>query len=256
MRRKNADNFNMEKNWRSNCKVYKMIFFAACLLFSQVFAQVYKERTVASFYGADFHGKLTSNGETFDMNDLTCANKFLPFGTVLKVTNLANNLSVIVRVNDRGPFVEGREIDLSKAAAEKLGMIKSGTAQVKIEIVKLGENTKLSLETAKKACEIMERKTGKKYEIPNFNGEKKIAEKKYPAGSYWEICVASFSERKNATKTAIKLHGEGFKNIVFQKKGDVTRVVLKEIPANQMKSIEDKLQKNGYKNYLVKEIKK
>ena len=72
------------------------------------------------------------------MYAMTCAHKTLPFGTVLRVTNLSNNKSVDVRVNDRGPFVKGREIDVSKAAAQKLGMIKTGTARVKIEIV--GQN--------------------------------------------------------------------------------------------------------------------
>ncbi|MBO5825650.1 MAG: septal ring lytic transglycosylase RlpA family protein [Treponema sp.] len=106
---------------------------------------LYKNDVTASYYAEKFHGKRTSNGEIFNMNDLTCAHKSLPFNTILKVTNLSNGKSVQVRVNDRGPFVAGREIDLSKAAAKKLGMINSGTAKVKIQIVKMGKNDKLSL---------------------------------------------------------------------------------------------------------------
>lgn len=94
------------------------------------------ETGIASFYGAKYHGRQTANGEIFDMNDLTAAHPRLAFGTRVKVTHLANNLSVTVRINDRGPFVKGRVIDLSQAAASELQMIQTGLAEVKIEVVK------------------------------------------------------------------------------------------------------------------------
>jgi rare lipoprotein A len=90
---------------------------------------------LASWYGGKFHGRLTSSGEVFDTNDLTAAHRTLPFGTRVKVTNLENGRSVIVKINDRGPFVEPRILDLSRAAAEELGMVDSGVAQVSLEIV-------------------------------------------------------------------------------------------------------------------------
>ena len=90
---------------------------------------------VASYYADDFHGKKTSNGETFDMNELTAAHRTLPFGTKVKVINQNNGKSVVVRINDRGPFLKGRIIDLSEAAAKKIDMISSGTAPVKLENV-------------------------------------------------------------------------------------------------------------------------
>ena len=89
----------------------------------------------ASFYGAKSHGKATASGEAFNMNDLTAAHPKLAFGTRVRVTHLENNRSVIVRINDRGPFVQGRVIDISQAAAVELQMIQSGLARVKIEIV-------------------------------------------------------------------------------------------------------------------------
>ena len=120
----------------------KSILFLALilsLLAADVFASaalsVYKSSAVASYYADKYHGRKTSNGETFNMYDLTAAHKTLPFNTKVKVTNLSNGKSVIVRINDRGPFVKGREIDLSKAAAVKIGMIKSGTAKVSLEII-------------------------------------------------------------------------------------------------------------------------
>ena len=99
-------------------------------LTGSVSASGFRQRGIASYYGPGFHGRLTANGETFDMNAMTCAHLTLPFGTVLHVTNLDNGMEIVVRVNDRGPYVGGRIIDLSQGAAEDLGMIESGTAEV------------------------------------------------------------------------------------------------------------------------------
>lgn len=94
---------------------------------------------IASYYAGDFHGKKTSNGEIFNMNQPTCAHRWLPFGTLLHVTNLDNGKEVVVKVTDRGPFKHGRIIDVSKGAAVTLGMIRSGTARVRIAIHTLTE---------------------------------------------------------------------------------------------------------------------
>jgi len=95
---------------------------------------------IASYYAHDFHGKLTANGETFDMYGITAAHKTLPFNTIVRVTNLDNDKSILVRINDRGPFIPGRMLDLSYGAAKKLGILAPGTAKVRIEIVELGDN--------------------------------------------------------------------------------------------------------------------
>jgi rare lipoprotein A len=89
----------------------------------------------ASWYGGEFHGKRTSSREVYDMNDLTAAHNTLPLGTFVAVTNLNNGQSVVVRINDRGPFVKNRVIDLSYAAARALDMIGTGTAPVRIEVL-------------------------------------------------------------------------------------------------------------------------
>lgn len=91
----------------------------------------------ASWYGPRFHGKSTANGETFDQSALTAAHKSLPFGTLLKITNLRNHKSVIIRINDRGPYVDGRDLDLSKATAKALGILHKGVVKVKVEELKL-----------------------------------------------------------------------------------------------------------------------
>ena len=95
----------------------------------------FRQRGIASYYAEAFHGRLTANGETFDMNAMTCAHLTLPFGTILRVTNLDNERTTTVRINDRGPYVEGRIIDLSRGAARTLDMIESGTANVLIEVI-------------------------------------------------------------------------------------------------------------------------
>jgi rare lipoprotein A len=95
----------------------------------------YAEEGVASWYGTDFHGKATSCGEIYDMNAMTAAHKILPMGTMLRVTSLRNNRTIEVRVNDRGPFVKSRIIDLSYAAAKELDIVASGTAPVRIETI-------------------------------------------------------------------------------------------------------------------------
>ena len=94
----------------------------------------------ASYYANKFHGRQTANGEIFNMHDYTAAHRNLPFDTVLLVTNLENGKKVKVRINDRGPYVKGRILDLSLQAAKDIGLIKTGVTKVQIKILKLGSN--------------------------------------------------------------------------------------------------------------------
>ena len=95
--------------------------------------------TKCSYYAHFFHGRKTASGSRYNMYDLTCAHKTLPFGTLLRITNLSNYLSVIVMVNDRGPYTTGRTVDLSYGAAKKLNIIKKGIVNCKVEILQLGQ---------------------------------------------------------------------------------------------------------------------
>jgi rare lipoprotein A len=98
----------------------------------------WSETGVASWYGNPFHGRTTASGERYDMEELTCAHKTLPFGTRIRVENLDNGRAIILRVNDRGPFVKGRIVDVSRKAARELGMLGPGTARIRITVVGSG----------------------------------------------------------------------------------------------------------------------
>lgn len=126
---------------KARCTVIPL---AACLLLSACSALPkgdltldlgIKDRGVASWYGKEFHGKLAANGEVFDMAAYTAAHRKLPLGTVVRVVNLSNGKTVHVRINDRGPYVAGRMLDLSQAAARELGMVEVGTTAVQIEVI-------------------------------------------------------------------------------------------------------------------------
>ncbi|MCU0418570.1 MAG: septal ring lytic transglycosylase RlpA family protein [Cyclobacteriaceae bacterium] len=119
----------------------KNLFFASFAMFLSAAALGQTQTGKASFYADKFEGSPTASGEKYRHNKLTAAHKTLPFGTRLRVTNLANNQTVDVVVNDRGPYVDGRVIDLSKSAAEKLGFVNQGLTDVKIEVIDAGDGT-------------------------------------------------------------------------------------------------------------------
>jgi rare lipoprotein A len=123
------DGANAQRGSRGNPPFYEVFGKRYYVLESSA---GYRERGVASWYGRDFHGKRTSGGEPYDMHDMTAAHKTLPIPTWVEVTNLENGKSVVVKVNDRGPFVDDRIIDLSYRAAQDLDMIRSGTARVQV----------------------------------------------------------------------------------------------------------------------------
>lgn len=130
----------------SNVLTRLALFFFFSLFAQEVFSQVDSlliQEGTASFYGRRFHGKKTASGEIFYMDSLTAAHKRLPLGTVVRVINLKNGNSVVVRINDRLPSYSKRQIDLSRAAATRLEMIRDGLAQVRIEAVDLGQLDRL-----------------------------------------------------------------------------------------------------------------
>ena len=114
------------------------VFLSGCAAISKGRADLdlgMKERGIASWYGDDFHGWTTASGELYDMHALTAAHRTLPLGTVVRIVNVVNGKHVIIRINDRGPYVHGRILDLSYAAAKGLGMVQDGISAIQLEVV-------------------------------------------------------------------------------------------------------------------------
>ncbi len=119
--------------------VVTLLIIGDCAPRQRIGSGKWVEVGIASWYGKKFHGKRTASGEIFNMYKLTAAHRILPFGTLVRVKNLENGKEVVVRINDRGPLKRGRIIDLSYGAAKKLGMINTGLAKVRIEVIKWGK---------------------------------------------------------------------------------------------------------------------
>ncbi len=117
--------------------IFSLLFLAPIEFYGQ---ETFIQEGKASYYADKFEGKKTASGEVYKQSEATAAHKTLPFGTWVKVTNKTNNRSIMVRINDRGPFVKGRIIDLSKSAAKQLGYLKEGVTEVKIEVLKKVDN--------------------------------------------------------------------------------------------------------------------
>lgn len=116
-------------------KLFRLACSCVCFMMMTFSSAAASEKGTASYYADSLNGNPTASGEAYDRAELTAAHRTLSFGTRVKVTNLDNGQFVVVRINDRGPYVEGRVIDVSGAAAEKLGLIDSGTAKVKIDLL-------------------------------------------------------------------------------------------------------------------------
>lgn len=154
-------------------------------------AEGYKERGVASWYGPDFHTRPTSSGEPYDMYAMTAAHKTLPIPAYARVTNLANGRSVVVRINDRGPFVANRIIDLSYTAAHKLDMTRAGTAFVEVEVITPGSLSEAARNVAPAPPPPL-----------------------VPPGLYLQ--AGAFGVEANATQVASRLRAAGISNVTIR----------------------------------------
>ncbi|MFO7848515.1 MAG: septal ring lytic transglycosylase RlpA family protein [Spirochaetia bacterium] len=217
----------------------------------------------ASWYGGKFHGRTTASGEVFDKNKLTAAHRRLPFGTILEVTNLANDKSVTVRITDRGPFVEDRIIDLSRAAAEEIGLVRSGVAKVEIEVIEsTGEQQELSGPGKEEAgnestshgepgsvgLESEKLDTGKVYKDPRDNPLYT-----FPEPVSYTIQIASFSHEENAQRLYTLLQEEGFSPACEKSSSGHHRVVLPDVEPDKLEEVKQRLSELGHTSLLIRE---
>ncbi|UTY31256.1 septal ring lytic transglycosylase RlpA family protein [Treponema putidum] len=233
--------------------------------------EIISEETYASYYGEAFNGRPTANGEIFDMNTYTAAHKTLPFGTLVEVTNLENGKKVIVRINDRGPFVGNREIDVSKAAAKALDMLSHGVVRVRLrKIDPANMESFTNTETSKKPVtkENIPVKTEEtavqsakqsQSQSPNYIPDTKNRDLVYiPAkaseteGVLWRIQLGSFKREENAMRLVIKLRKIGFEP-AYEKTETTTRVVLYGIRPHELEKVKKVLELNSFTDYILRQ---
>lgn len=198
---------NPERSARGNPAVYEVFGERYYVMNS---SDGFREEGVASWYGRDFHGKPTSSGEVYDMHELTAAHKTLPIPTWVEVTNLQNGKRVIVKVNDRGPFIDGRVIDLSLRAAEEIDMINAGTAPVQVRA--LGTSSYAPTGGALAAND----SRGGFSIISDARAESPAVAS---ARSFY-LQVGAYSDRNNAMRVADQLKRDGFANSFVLTTGD------------------------------------
>lgn len=195
-------------------------------------ADGYREKGNASWYGKKFHGRKTANGETYNMHAKTAAHKTLPMGTVLLVRNLSNGKETVVRINDRGPFVRSRIIDLSYKAASEIGMIQSGIA--KTEIIAMGEPAKPVSKSLK--------------------GQGKLKHQDFSKGNFY-IQVGSFLNQNNAEKIGRSFLSQGMKVVIqpyITPKQTYYRVQVSAGTSMKLaKNLEEKLMRTGYPGAFI-----
>jgi rare lipoprotein A len=201
------------------------VLFAGCTFHERAGTGLFNEYSTASWYGPDFNGKPTSSGEIYDMYGKTAAHKYLPFGTILKVTNMENGKSTKVVVNDRGPFKSGRDIDLSYGAAKEIGLLNGGTGRVRLEVVGRDERyVKLARFDTKSITGPFTIQVGSFNEIGNAQRLRDALQLGYK-GVYilpvefrgktlYRVRVGKFDSRDGAMATARKLANEGYGALV------------------------------------------
>jgi rare lipoprotein A len=237
---------------------------------AQTPGEQFRQEGIASWYGAEFEGRPTASGETFNPLDLSAAHPNLPFGTMLKVTNKHNNKSVQVRVNDRGPFVSARIIDVSQAAAVQLDMISTGTAPVLVESLEPLPSAPTVTGTAAPAPEAVTnapetaaQETGAAPAAVTIRtvsagtaSSGAAAELKgsflQDSGKIYRLQVGSFKVARNAVEAFDKLKNAGLQP-AYERFGEYFRVVLAGVPASAVPSTAEKILAAGFQEALVRE---
>lgn len=175
----------------------------------------YNQKGIASWYGPGFHGKSTANGERYDQNDLTAAHKTLPLPSIVRVTNLENGRSVIVRVNDRGPYAHGRIIDMSKRGAEVLGFKNNGIANVRVQVLEAESRHVAELAKTGKSTRGIEVAMNKKsYKPPKINAPTQAFEEPEPVYQQASVSVQSETLTEPAVRKAGTTAFSGHKTFV------------------------------------------
>ena len=258
-----------------------MVFFVLTALFVPYYltaqgAENFKQEGIASWYGREFEGRPTASGEIFDSSKLTAAHPTLPFGTWLLVTNLHNNKTVTVRVNDRGPFVAARIIDVSRAAAEQLDMISTGTAPVMIEsitVAAVSSASSVQNQTVTPAAPPVTQSAVTPREaavqpvntavfvsqpvVQAPNQIRLMPEINIDANKTYRLQVGSYRIARNAVEAFEKLKNSGlnpsYERYLNGENGEYFRVVLAGVRGIDVQSTTVKLGSAGFREALIRE---
>ena len=274
-----ADIYDMKKNF------IFIFFITAFLVPYHLLAQetgIFRQEGIASWYGREFDGRPTASGELFDSSKLTAAHPNLPFGTMLIVTNQHNEKKVTVRVNDRGPFVAARIIDISRAAAEQLDMIATGTAPVKIESVEqiissssvnpvlpvpvyeapavnitANAHADTPLSAMTNVMPVMDANAQQPAVTqPSFR-IRLIPDKQISHNKTYRLQVGSFKVARNAVETFERLKNAGlnpaYERFTDRENVDYFRVVLPGVPGTDVQSVAEKLSVSGFWEAIIRE---
>ncbi len=205
----------------------------------------FSETGKASWYGTKFHGKRTSSGEKYDMFELTGAHKSLPLPTYARVTNVDNNKSIIVKINDRGPFHDDRILDLSYAAAAKLGVLGKGTANVKLTTINPKQEHKEN--------------KGENHNKKGNTGKKMLAQNKSPSNDLVRVQIGAFTQKQHAEKLIknvakvidqpIKISANDHSS--SKKANTLFKVHIGPIPSEKLNQVKEKLADINIKNPIV-----
>jgi len=258
----------------------KKTFLILAVLFVTVFyfpfqvqaqsAEIFRQEGIASWYGKEFEGRPTASGEVFDSSKLTAAHPSLPFGTMLVVTNQHNNKKVTVRVNDRGPFVAARIVDVSRAAAEQLDMIVTGTAPVLIESVDkivistpavpvIEQNTMSANTPVTQNAPYVQPASSVSQPVITQPQLKLIPQINIAADKKYRLQVGSYKIAKNAVDAFDRLKNSGlspaYERFIDSKNDEYFRVVLAGVSGNDIQLTAEKLMTAGFREAVIREEK-
>lgn len=206
------------------------------------------QKGMASWYGRAFHGKRTASGERFDMNELTAAHRTLPFGTILEVKNLDNDKTVKVRINDRGPYREGRILDLSYAAARRLDMLGAGKAMVGIHILKKGTGET----NFRKTADDIEPASGGDDEYESDDDDL-TRDERVRTGRF-ALQAGAFYSRVNARRLKDKIEELTHRPVVIVRDGDLYKVRIHAIASKkELEKVRDALNDENISSFTVKD---
>lgn len=246
----NSDNFSYEVIERSNKT--KNSYTNDRIKKDNNNNDLYYQVGYASWYGREFHGRKTASGERFNMNRLTAAHKKLPFGTQVLVKNLENDKSVKVTINDRGPYRKGRIIDLSYAAAKKLGIIASGEARVGITIIRKGNEDNIS-NNESDSNNTYEPIVGVGFQDneDNTKGNYSPDSYTYSNGNY-SIQAGAFYSRRNAERFQKRLEGLVDNPVIILNENDMYKVRIEKLSTkNHANSIKSMLESEDISSFII-----